>query len=49
MEKPVENYWNIRLSNLKERLIKNNFEVFMADTVEDAGQVVRSEIRPRDA
>jgi len=36
MDKPIENYWKIRLANLKEALEANNFEVFMADNTEDA-------------
>ncbi len=47
MEKPIENYWKIRLANLKEALEANNFEVFVADNTEDAKKVVLEQIIPR--
>jgi L-lactate utilization protein LutB len=46
MDKPIENYWKIRLANLKEALEANNFEVFMADNTEDAKKVVLEQIIP---
>lgn len=47
MDKPIENYWKIRLANLKEALKANNFEVFVADNTEDAKKVVLEQIIPR--
>jgi len=47
MDKPIENYWKIRLANLKEALEGNNFEVFVADNTEDAKKVVLEQIIPR--
>jgi hypothetical protein len=47
MDKPIENYWKIRLANLKEALEANNFEVFVADNTEDAKKVVLEQIIPR--
>lgn len=46
MEKPIENYWNLNLGDLKENLVKNNFDVFIADSAEDAKRVVLEEILP---
>ena len=47
MDKPIENYWKIRLANLKEALEGNNFEVFVADNTEDAKKIVLEQIIPR--
>jgi len=47
MDKPIENYWKIRLANLKEALEANNFEVFVANNTEDAKKVVLEQIIPR--
>lgn len=46
MEKPVNNYWIKRLTDLKAALESNNFEVFLADTKEDACRIVLDEIIP---
>ena len=46
MEKPVENYWQIRLADLKEALEENNFEVFLADSTARAKEIVQGEIIP---
>jgi len=47
MEKPILNYWQLRLGNLKETLESNNFEVFMADNAREAGRVVMDKILPK--
>jgi L-lactate utilization protein LutB len=47
MEKPVENFWSLRLINLKEILESNNFEVFIAENTEAARKIVRDEILPK--
>jgi len=47
MEKPIENYWNLRLEAVKEALEKNNFEVHLAETPEDAKAVVMDTIIPK--
>jgi L-lactate utilization protein LutB len=47
MENPIENYWKLRLTDLKEALEGNNFEVFMADNAVDAGHLVLEKILPR--
>jgi len=47
MENPIGNYWKLRLTDLKEALEGNNFEVFMADNAVDAGHLVLEKILPR--
>jgi len=47
MENPIAHYWQIRLTDLKERLEGNNFEVFMADNAVDAGHLVLEKILPK--
>lgn len=44
MEKPVENWWQIRLEQVKEMLEKNRFKVFIADDVDAAQHIVLEEI-----
>jgi len=47
MDKPIENYWNLRLEAVKEALEKNNFEVHLAETPEDAKAIVMDTIIPQ--
>jgi L-lactate utilization protein LutB len=47
MDKPVENYWQKRLNEVKKALEDNNFEVFVADNAADAGKIVQEEILPK--
>ena len=47
MEKPILNYWQLRLENLKEALASNNFEVFIADNAREAGRMVMDKILPK--
>ena len=47
MDKPIENYWKIRLTNLKETLEGNNFEVFVADSINEAKDIVLEKIIPK--
>jgi L-lactate utilization protein LutB len=47
MDKPVENYWQKRLSEVKKTLEDNNFEVFVADNAADASKIVQKEILPK--
>ena len=47
MDKPIENYWKIRLANLKEALESNNFEVFVADGIKEAKDIVLEKIIPK--
>lgn len=46
MDKPVNNYWNLRLAEVKDALEANNFEVFMAESREDVTRIVTDEIIP---
>jgi len=47
MDKPVENYWKLRLADLKAALESNNFEVFLAENREDAYRIVLEELIPK--
>ena len=46
MDKPVETYWQKRLSEVKKALEDNNFEVFVADNATGASRIVEKEILP---
>ena len=46
MEKPIEQYWQIRLKAVKEALEANHFEVFLAKDVGDAKKIVKEQILP---
>jgi L-lactate utilization protein LutB len=46
MDKPIENFWQIRLAEVKANLEGNNFEVFVADNSAMAQQIVVEEILP---
>jgi hypothetical protein len=47
MDKPIENYWTLRLADLKVALESNNFDVFMADSQEAAIKTVLEELIPQ--
>ncbi|MBI9085823.1 MAG: lactate utilization protein [Desulfobacterales bacterium] len=47
MEKPIEDYWTRRLTDLKETLEKNNFDVFLAHDSATARDIVLEEIIPK--
>lgn len=49
MEKPIENYWHLRLKEVKAALESNNFEVFIAGNVNEAKEIVEKEIIPKVA
>ena len=44
MDKPIENFWQMRLTEVKTNLESNNFEVFVADNTAMAQQIVLEEI-----
>ena len=46
MSNPIEKFWTIRLNELKQVLEKNNFEVFLADSLTDAKTLFMQEILP---
>lgn len=47
MDMPIENFWSLRLENLKETLESNNFEVHIAADAEAAKKIVLEEILPK--
>ena len=47
MERYVDKYWKNKLVALKNELEQNNFEVFLADSTEEAAEIVLKEILPR--
>ncbi len=47
MKKFLKNFWDIRLNNLKESLEENNFEVYLADSKEDAKELALNTIMPQ--
>ena len=49
MENPIENYWKARLTELKEILTENNFEVFVAENTDEAKSIVLEKIIPEIA
>lgn len=46
MNEPIAEYWKIRLDELKVQLEQNNFEVFMAATAAEAGELVLQKLLP---
>ena len=47
MDKPIENFWQIRLAEVKAALEANNFEVFLAEKKKDAYKIVLEDLIPR--
>ncbi|MEE9419617.1 MAG: lactate utilization protein [Desulfatiglandaceae bacterium] len=47
MDKPIENYWQTRLADLKSELEDNNFEVYLAENTSEAKRIVLEEILPK--
>ena len=47
MEKPIDNYWKLRLADLKAALESNNFEVYLADDRQAASSIVLEDIIPK--
>ncbi|OQY01530.1 MAG: lactate utilization protein [Desulfobacteraceae bacterium 4572_130] len=46
MKNPVNNYWNIKLEQIKEKLEKNNFEVFIASNAKAGKDIALNDIIP---
>jgi len=46
VDKPIEQYSQIRLAELKKALVENNFEVFLADDAKEAKKVALGTIIP---
>ena len=49
MENPIDNYWKVRLADLKNNLEANNFEVFVANNTNEAKNIVLEKIIPKTA
>jgi L-lactate utilization protein LutC len=47
MDKPIENYWKLRLADLKTALESNNFDVYLADDCQAACRTVLEDIMPK--
>lgn len=47
MEDPATNFWELKLEALKESLEKNNFEVYLTKTAEDAKRLVLDTLLPQ--
>ena len=47
MDQPSENYWKLRLADLKPALESNNFDVYLADDCRAACSIVLEEILPQ--
>lgn len=46
MDKPIDNFWTLNLNELKQRLTKNGFDVYMAADAAEAKDVVLHDILP---
>ena len=46
MKNPIDNFWKLKLENVKESLESNNFEVFIADNSVAASKIVLEKILP---
>ncbi|MDM8537994.1 lactate utilization protein, partial [Desulfobacterales bacterium HSG17] len=46
MDNPIDNYWKLKLENVKTTLESNNFEVFIADNSVEASKIVLENIIP---
>ena len=47
MDKPVDNYWKLRLADLNTALESNNFEVYLIDDRQAACKSVLEDIIPK--
>ncbi len=41
MDKPINNFWETRLTDLKKALDSNNFQAFVAKNTDEAKKIVR--------
>jgi L-lactate utilization protein LutB len=46
MDKPIENFWQIRMKEAKSALEANNFDVFLAEDLASAKKIVLEQILP---
>jgi L-lactate utilization protein LutB len=47
MGEPIEQYWQLRLAHVKKALEGNDFEVFLAENIDEARRIVLEEILPK--
>ncbi len=47
MENFVENYWQLRLKTLQERLEKNNFEAVVVQSAKEAAHIFMDTVLPK--
>ncbi len=47
MKNPIDNYWNLKLDQVKASLESNNFEVFIAENKEQAKEIALETIIPK--
>ena len=47
MDKPTDNYWKLRLVDLKTALESNNFDVYLAENKQEACNTVLEDIMPK--
>jgi L-lactate utilization protein LutB len=47
MDKPIENYWTLRLADVKLALEANNFEVYLAEDTHQANTIVLENLLPK--
>ncbi|QTA81058.1 LUD domain-containing protein [Desulfonema limicola] len=47
MDNSIDNFWKIRLQDVKQALENNNFEVFIADNAQQAKDMVLNDIIPK--
>jgi L-lactate utilization protein LutB len=47
MDKPIDNYWKLRLADLKAALESNNFDVYLAENKQEACKTVLEDIMPK--
>ena len=46
MDKPIDNYWSLRLNDLKNALEANNFDAYLVDNKDEAYKTVLEDIMP---
>jgi len=46
MKNPIDNYWKLKLELVKEKLKKNNFDPYIAESTEKAKEIVFDQILP---
>jgi hypothetical protein len=47
MDKPIDNYWKLRLADVKLALEANNFEVYLAEDANQANTIVLEDLLPK--